>query len=218
MKRLILWLLLLLTPLTGLAEALGYAGGGSDERIFRYVAPNGQSLYFTSAEEEPHILLQDVNFDGAEDVVVLRTLGASNAWYEFFLHTETGYVMARHTDPDGLPNYQLHPEAGLIFTSVSNGYAGALHEQALWRWNGTQLECIRRAESREHELWDFGSGQYTMTVSSNVLYMQVTLLDPESHEQQVAWEAFVHLDGEDGEERLQTLLDEEHAALWQGLE
>ena len=88
MKRLLLFLLMLMFCLPVCAEQqttiLGHMP--DDEYIHQYVAPNGQLLWFTAIEKNPYIKMEDVNFDGTEDIVVFTVRGASNFFVEFFLY------------------------------------------------------------------------------------------------------------------------------------
>ncbi len=115
MKRLLALLLMMLLGASALAETtvLGYMSDG--DYIHQYVAPNGQLLWFTAMEEKPHIKQEDVNFDGAEDIVVFTILGASNFFTEFFLYDAQAdmYVLATHPGQEhGICNYGLHPALG----------------------------------------------------------------------------------------------------------
>lgn len=124
-------------------------GRGSGEYIYRFVTEEGQEIFFTSVEEEPGILFKDVNFDGHEDIVVTTSRGAMNFFVEFFVWDGGKYVMAEHPRVENLPNYSLYPEYGLVKTEGVNGWAGALFEDCLFRWEGTNLQLVRRAVSEE---------------------------------------------------------------------
>ena len=156
MKRILPWLLtLLLLASSANAEIVGRAG---DDYIHQWIAPGGQPLYFVSPEEEPYVRMEDVNFDGVEDVVVTTVRGASNLFEEFFVWDGERYVPVTHAGADRLANYTLYPELGLVETYLQEGWAGALHTRKLWRWRGTDLECVRTA---------YGSEVNTMTVEDD---------------------------------------------------
>ena len=87
MKKMIAFVLcaalLLAACLSAQAEIVGQTGDGTF--IHRHIAPNGQELYFVSLERDPRVLMEDVNFDGIDDVVVYTAVGASNFFTEFFV-------------------------------------------------------------------------------------------------------------------------------------
>lgn len=45
----------------------------------------------------------------------------------------------------GLCNYTRYPEYGLVLSHAHNGFAGALFEDCLFTWDGTDLRIIRRS-------------------------------------------------------------------------
>lgn len=155
-------------------EILGTTADG--EYIHRYTAPGGQTIYFTAVEEEPFIAFQDVNFDGMTDIVVYVSLGASNAYAELFVYVpeENAYVRAGHPGIDyGLANFQLYPEYGIVASKAVNGYAGALFENCLFCWNGTDLELLRRAVSEELSETVHSDSTFTTTRWTDVLRVRV---------------------------------------------
>ena len=172
MKRLLSMLaaLMLLMPVAR-AEIVGLAG---DDYIHRWEAPNGQSLYFVSREEEPYVLMKDVNFDGVDDVVVTTFIGASNFGAEFFVWDGWQYVPVAHFGSDSLVNHTLYPETGLVETDVQEGLAGALHTRMLWRWQGTDLELIRTATGSEVTMMTVEGDLTTLVTDSGQLQLRVT--------------------------------------------
>ena len=107
---------------------------------------NGQTIYFVSDLEWPSFSQEDVNFDGQLDIVVVTARGATNQLCEFFVRSGDRYVMAQHPAIDhGLANHILYPSSGYVLSSMNNGYAGALYEECLFRWEGTELRLVRRA-------------------------------------------------------------------------
>lgn len=112
MKRLLMILLTLLLCVPACAEeqttVLGHMPDG--EYIHQYIAPNGQLLWFTAMEENPYIKLEDVNFDGAQDIVVFTFRGANNSYSMFFVYNAHAdvYTLATHPgDENGICNYVL---------------------------------------------------------------------------------------------------------------
>ena len=216
MKRLFAMLLvmLLMVP-AGLAETtiLGYMP--DDEYIHQYLAPNGQLLWFTAMEQEPHISFEDVNFDGCEDIVIVVAMGASNYFAEFFVYDPNAdaYALATHHDTDaGICNYRLHPEYGIVESCASNGNAGLLHVIKLYRWDGNNLKCIRSAVSDEWAEDIFEGQTYTNIIHGDTLH--VTVRDhTDAQDEAVLWE--IMIPKTDAEQR--DIYSEEMAALWQGL-
>ncbi len=184
--------------------------------IHQYIAPNGQSIYFTAMVEEPHITFRDVNFDGVTDIVVFVTIGASNFYTEFFVYDRgTGeYVRAAHRGIDyGLCNYQLYPEYGIVESQAVNGYAGALHEYCLFRWEGTDLKLIRRAVSEELTETSFDTDVYTNKTYKEILHMTVRDYQASEYGGTVIWEHTITVD----ESYARDIFAEEQEALWQGI-
>lgn len=146
MKRILIVLLLLCMAFSAQAEIVGRTSAGENIHVYR--ADNGQLIYFTALEPEPFIEKADVNFDGLADLIVCVSAGASNGFFEFFVFDGEAYVQANHDGIGyGICNYQLYPEKGLVLSHANNGFAGALHEDCLFRWEGTDLKLIRRAVS-----------------------------------------------------------------------
>lgn len=184
--------------------------------IHQYTAPNGQDMYFTAMEDTVDIIFQDVNFDGKEDIVVYTILGAHNAFCEFFVYDVSigQYVRAEHSGSDErLCNYQLYPEYGLVVTQTNYGCAGACHEYRLYRWEGTQLECIRTTLSEEltETTWDDES--FTTTTYTDVLHMTVRDHTLGDWDGSVVWEKTIPMDADE----YLSAHEEEMNALWQGL-
>ena len=98
MKRLLIFacsfFLTLFSALSAGAEIVGRTAEG--DFIHRYLASNGQELFFVSMEREPPVNREDVNGDGVDDLVVYTAIGASNYFVEFFVWDGEKYVMAQH--------------------------------------------------------------------------------------------------------------------------
>lgn len=159
---------------TAVTEIVGTTADGAF--IHRCTAPGGQTIYFTAVEEEPFIAFQDVNFDGMTDIVAYVSLGASNAYTELFVYVpeENAYVRAKHPGIDyGLANFQLYPEYGIVASKAVNGYAGALFENCLFCWNGTDLALLRRAVSEELSETVYSDSTFTTTCWTDVLRVRV---------------------------------------------
>lgn len=186
-----------------------------DGYIHQYIASNGKPVCFVSIEKEPYITFVDVNFDGMTDIVVFTARGASNFFTEFFVYDAEAdaYVLAEHPGLDnGVCNYQLYPEYGMVGSRANNGFAGALHEECLFCWEGTNLRLIRRAVSEELTESTFADGVLTETTYTGVLHINV--YDYKSqYEREVIWEEVIPL--EDTEYR--DIFTEESEALWQGI-
>ena len=218
MKRLLLFLLMLMFCLPVCAEQqttiLGHMP--DDEYIHQYVAPNGQLLWFTAIEKNPYIKMEDVNFDGTEDIVVFTVRGASNFFVEFFLYDAQAdmYTLAPHPgDELGICNYGLHPELGLVEYQANNGSAGAEHERRLYRWEGNELKLIRSAVSETKMESTFDNGVYMDVYYYDILHMAVRDHTQGDWEGSVVWEKTITMD----EDTFSAAYEEEMAALWQGL-
>ena len=212
MKRLLTVLCVLLAVATSArAEIVGRAG---DDYIHRWMAPNGQAVYFVSPESEPYVHMEDVNFDGIEDIVAMTFRGASNFGAEFFVWNGTAYEPVAHVGADALVNHELYPELGLVGTYVQEGWAGALHTKQLWRWKGTELELVRTASGSEVSDMTFEGDLITVVTDTTLVWLRV-------------WD---NLNGTDGpallmdmtvshadEAALLAALREEERILWQGL-
>lgn len=176
-------------------------------------APNGQTLYFTAIEKKPRIKMEDVNFDGVSDIVVFTAMGASNHFCEFFVCQDGQYRMAEHYGADeGLCNYQLMPEKGLVVTHANNGSAGALHEKWIFRWEDGNLELVRRAVAEELTETEWKQDRYITTTYIQKLRVTIRDYTASEYEGTVIWEETVDLGGD-----VPDFFERENAALWQGL-
>ena len=185
--------------------------------IHRYIAPNGQEIYFTSDLEEPLIEFVDVDFDGYNDIVVTTGIWAKAASARFYRYDprDGDYCLVPETAiEEGLLNYALYPEYGLVGTYVSNGNAGLSHEACLYRWEGGDLKLIRRAVSEEVTKTEMADGVLITTIDTNRFHHTVydytsevegeqilTYLTPMGHEEYIE---YIQAGGNDD-------------ALWRGL-
>lgn len=208
MKKVLSVLLLLCLLLPAQAEIVGRTSEG--ELIHTYTADNGQLIYFTALEDAPFIEKADVNFDGLEDLVVCVSAGASNGFFEFFVFDGENYVQAMHDGIGyGICNYQLYPEKGLVLSHANNGFAGALYEACLFKWEGTDLKLIRRAVSDLDSEYIWYDDGYALRSYDNRLRVTVGMYNA-SGEWEIVLEERVSLADESWYER-------EEKALWQGL-
>lgn len=189
---------------------------GTKGSIHRCIVPNGQELYFNARAEEPGIEFKDVNFDGLDDLVIITGRWAKCDTALFYVYDPAkGYVFVRETAQDeGLMNYALYPEYGLVGTDISNGNAGLCHETCLYRWEGNNLECIRRAYSDNYTetVWAADMNSYTTTTYTDLFCCNVYDYTTGVPEGEVIysvgpldWDAFIDA------------MKEENAALWQGI-
>ena len=210
-RFLFLLILALVLPVTATAQIVGRTSDG--DYIHTYAAPNGQTIYFTALESEPKIIMQDVNFDGQEDLVVMTAMGASNFFCEFFVFDNGQYVQAEHAGLDyGLCNYELYPESGIVGSHANNGNAGAIHEDVLFRWEGTNLRLVRRATSEELTEFVFVGDIYTITTYLNRLHIVISDYSSGDYEGTVLWDNVVELDDMDA-----AMFGQEKTMLWQGI-
>ncbi len=156
MRKDVCWMLLLLTllvlPAASLAEGRNWlpctlVGKTQEGNILRADGtPMGKSVYFLSIGEPGDrglAYLEDVNFDGVEDVVTVYAMGASNEMVDFYVWDGMDYALAHPYTGDRLANYQLYPALGMVITHANDGWAGALHETIMYRWQGARLDAIR---------------------------------------------------------------------------
>ncbi len=157
MRKGVCWMLLLLTllvlPVSSLAAEgrkwlpCTLVGKTQEGNILRADGtPMGKGVYFLSIGEPGDrglAYLEDVNFDGVEDVVTVYAMGASNEFFDFYVWNGTDYTLAFPYTGDRFGNYQLYPALGMVITHTNDGWAGALHETVMYRWQGAKLNAIR---------------------------------------------------------------------------
>ena len=214
MRRFLAVVLACALPACALADVVGVTGMYADSNIHQITAPNGQALYFTAIEAEPPVVYADVNFDGLEDIVVTVASGAANFYSIFFVQTASGYVRANWDagDDTGLPNYQLHPDLGLVSTHANNGWAGLLHDDCLFRWEGASLVWVRRSVCDMYHEFTYGEGFYTGTAYNDRVQWRVT------ERAQDGAETILHEAVLTAEEASQPgVFDEGQEALWEGV-
>ena len=204
-------------PLEAKTTILSQAGWNSC--IHQYIAPNGKPIYFTSELNEPQISLEDVNFDGWDDLVIMTMTSAKSTAYQFFVYDarQDEYVYVQHSDYDGgLINYAAYPQYGVIETHATNGNAGLLHVTSLYRWEGNRLRQIRSSVSDEWSESIFEGDTYTQIIHGDILHVKV-LDHTAGNDGTVIYERFFALDEVMDNEDYYRIYDEEMAALWQGL-
>ena len=114
--------------------------GGDEEIPDLYVLTESPWLY----EENGGILMEDVNFDGYNDLVLVTMAGASNTVFTFYLwNEETGAF--EWYGGEGIWNYQLYPAQGVILSTATSGWAGLLHESRVYAWDDAckELQLLR---------------------------------------------------------------------------
>ncbi len=128
-------------------------------------------------EQDPNaIALQDVNFDGHDDLVLITMAGASNTVYTFYLWNEEKGAFDTESQRE-VWNYQLFPAQKLVESYGTSGYAGLLHQIDIYAWEDNQMKRLRSVT------WD------TLTetdVNSDGEYMQWT----ERHDEGVIVETY----------------------------
>ncbi len=175
--------LMSLLPAAGGAEIVGRTADGY---IHRYVADNGQEIFFASGTEEALVETgTDVNFDGHPDLAVVTILGASNAWYEFYLWEDGRYVYAER-ETDDIINYSLMDGKYLVSWS-NDGNAGMLFHAQICRWDGNVLKTVRTMTSEEETVTLWEGDTMTTTVHLDRLHVTVREAAAEG-EQVILWE------------------------------
>ncbi len=166
------------------AEVVGRTGEGY---IHRYTADNGQDIYFVSTSEEPLVETGvDVNFDGHADLAVVTALGASNAFYEFYLWNNGTYEYAvRETDE--IVNYTLMDGKYLVSRS-NDGQAGMLFHAQVCVWDGNVLKLVRAMTSEEESIIDWEGRVMTQTMNLDRLHVTLWAMEGMVGEAEVLWE------------------------------
>ena len=91
--------------------------------------------------------MQDVNYDGHDDLVIVTMAGASNAAYTFYLWNEETGAFEWFGGED-VWNYQLYPAQRFLLSHSTNGWAGLLHKDTVYAWDaaGKVLSPVRSSE------------------------------------------------------------------------
>ena len=200
-------LVLFLLPTAG-AEIVGRT---SDGYIHRWTADNGQEIFFVSNTEEPMVEKDaDVNFDGHPDLAIVTFLGASNAYYEFYIWNGSEYEYAERQTGE-IVNYSLADGKYLVSRS-NDGSAGMLFHAQICVWDGSVLKSIRTMVSEEETsiVWEGRIG--TQTTNLDRLHAVVWQTDGLVGEATVLWEKTYEPFPEDP-----GASDEMEAHLWDGL-
>ena len=210
MKRITVFLLLLVFALPGAGTA-EIVGRTADGWIHRYTADNGQDIYFASTSEEMLVETdQDVNFDGHPDLAVVTVLGASNAWYEFYLWNGSEYAFAERWTGD-IVNYEL--VGGKYVLSRSNdGSAGLLFHAQVCFWDGNILKPLRTMVSEEETSIAWEGRIMTQTLNLDRLHVILREQDGPVGADRILWEKTYEPIPEDA-----GVFDEMEAHLWEGL-
>ena len=214
-------------------DALAKAAAGTlevlteteDGAIYRYTAPNGQAIYFNSdsAEEDedavtrvPVVRMEDVNFDGVDDLVVITAIGASNDFSELYLWNGEKYVYVSHYGTTGgLANLTLDAARGYVISNANNGYAGLLHETAIYRWVGTELQLVRKLVADTKSEWvQLDDGRSGVLYDSETIVAAIRDYQTDTLEGELVWQKECSLaDADSGPDFDQEM----NEALWDGL-
>ena len=205
---LLLALAVLLLPLSAGAEVVGRTADGF---IHRYVADNGQEIYFVSNMEEALVETDaDVNFDGHPDLAVVTAMGASNAYYEFYLWNGSEYEYAERWTGD-IVNYWL--QGGKYLVSRSNdGSAGMLFHSQICVWDGNTLKAVRTMTAEEETLTEWDDDMMITAVHFDRLHVTLRGSGEAGEEPEILWEKTYDPFPEDA-----AVFDEMEARLWEGL-
>ena len=111
--------------------------------------------------------LEDVNFDGHEDLVLVTENGASNTLYTFYLWDAEAGAYA-WCGGEEVWNYQLYPAQGIVRSYATNGWAGLLHENRVYAWDATGRSLTLLRSSEWSTLVETGSE----TVDGRVVYTE----------------------------------------------
>lgn len=204
------------SPLNISVEALDHPGIFGPF-IFRMVAPNGQTIHFISQFEYPVAHSVDVNFDGVEDLAVMVDSGATNSVYRLFIRQGDQFVPADHGEELGLFNPAFYASLGLVGSHGTSGEAGALHEDVLYRWQGTSLVPVRRAVCEHLRAESMADNLYTTTTNYDLLHARVLAPSPEGGSEVVLHEEVHNMRTMGMEKAYDAFYQREQDALWQGL-
>ena len=207
MKKILVWLtVLLMLAAPASAEILGRSAEG--DYICRYTADNGQDIYYVSLNEMEYVEKKDLNGDGQEDLSILVSLGASNAWYDFYLYQEGRYVQAQRDGYGyGLVNYSL-TDQGYIETRSNDGCAGALFTACIFRWEGIKLQCLRSMVSSPEETFVYDGSASITTQRDDRIHIRFFDLTQDEN----GWETTVEI-----EDMTPAFFDALNDRLWAGL-
>ncbi len=185
--------------------------------IMRVTAPNGQALHFVSWLTTPVVHSLDVNFDGVEDLAVMVSSGASNSVFRLFIRQEKGYVAVDDRQEEGLFNFALYPQLGLVASQGTSGLAGALHETTLLRWEGHRLVPLRSALCESLKTYADHDDAYTTTTWNNILHARVFAYDQNGINPVLLFEETYDMDAQGMEDAYLAFFQREQDALWQGI-
>lgn len=206
----------------GTLEALSQTEDGA---IYRYTAPNGQAIYFNSdsVEEDedavtraPVVRMEDVNFDGVDDLVAITAIGASNDFSEFYVWDGTQYVYVPHYGTvGGLANVMLDAARGYVISSANNGYAGLLQEVSIYRWSGTTLQLVRKLVSDTKSEWvQLDDGRSGVLYDNETITATIRDYRTDTLEGEIIWQKESSLADADSGPAFDQEMTE---ALWDGL-
>ncbi len=190
---------------------VGRAGEGY---IHQYAADNEQVVSFVAQEKSPRVAYEDVNFDGAKDIVVVTAQGPYNASKEFFVWDGGQYVLAGHPGADSLVGTFLHPAQGMISCEAWEDYTGMMFDNRLFRWEGNDLVLVRRAVSERLTETAADEEKTTVTTWNNILHVRVWAYPDGPEEGVIIHEERVPLTSETDFGFTQRIND----ILWQGIE
>ena len=203
-----IFIITMCVAVTASAEIVGRT---SDGYIHRWTAENGQDIYFVSTSEEPLVDTDaDVNFDGHPDLAVVTILGASNAWYEFYLWNGSEYEYAERWTGD-IINYELADGKYLVSRS-NDGSAGLLFHAQICVWDGNVLKAIRTMVSEEETSIEWEGKIGTQITNLDRLHAVLREVDGLAGASEVLWEKTYEPFPEGPE-----AFDEMEAHLWDGL-
>jgi len=105
--------------------------------------------YEGSQPDETGLLARDVNFDGAEDLLLCKSKAAGNGYYYLWLFDPAEGTYIRYPDFEQLCTPSLNPDTGIITTAMRDGEVSYANE--VWRWDesGTLIRESRHAVEQE---------------------------------------------------------------------
>lgn len=186
--------------------------------ILRITAPNGQPLHVVSDISTPVVHSLDVNFDGADDLAVMVSSGASNAVFRLFIKQGDRYQAVDDGQEEGLFNPVVYPGLQLVMSQGTSGLAGALHESTLFRWDGNRLAPVRGAAVENAVTTQEQEGAFTTTHWYNQLYARVYAYGPVGTEPELLFDETYDMEVQGMGEAYDAFYQREQQALWQGMQ
>ena len=136
---------------------------GMERSLFRLQMDNGQTLYLSGDQEEAlYHKMEDVNFDGIDDLVTFPTLGASNFFADFYVYEpETRQYVHAPVRGGQICNYTLDAQRRLVISDMNDGARDG--EKWIYAWKEGRLSPVRSMIVKTYEEAAFEGHFFTQT-------------------------------------------------------